>query len=129
MIRVMIRNQQQLPQVRLICSSRDCRREIYVGVQSKPLQLVSVATEGSDTLIPRGGRGRHRGFGPVVIRPAAFLVLGIDAELEDVFLGYTKVLEQLPGRVGKASRHLPPQIGRDSPNNLVKAGVRVLPVE
>jgi hypothetical protein len=39
------------------------------------------------------------------------------------------VLQQLPGRVGKAGRYLPPQIGRDSPDNLVKAGVRVLPLE
>jgi hypothetical protein len=125
----MIGNQQQLPQVRLICSSGNLGGEIYLRIQGQALQLLTVATESSDTLIP-GKRGRRgSGFGPVVIRPAPFLVRRIDAELQNVVLGDAKVLEQLPGRVGKACRDLSPETGGESRDNLVEAGMRVVPIE
>jgi hypothetical protein len=125
----MVCNQQQLPQVGLICARRNLRGEIYIGIQGEPLQLVSVPSECSDTLVPCVGRRRGGGFGPVVVGPAAFLVLRVDAELQNVFLGDAKVLQQLPGRVGKTRRCLPPKIGRESGDDLVEVGVRVSPVE
>jgi hypothetical protein len=126
---IMVCYQQQLPQIRLICAGRNLRGEIYIAIQGEPLQLVSVSTECSDTLIPRVGRRRGGGFGPVVVRPAAFLVLRVDAKMQDVFLGDAEVLQQLPGRVGKTCGYLPPKIGRESGDNLVEVDVRVSPVE
>ena len=129
MVRSMVRHQQQLPQVRLICSSRNFSGQIYFGIQGLPLQGFAVATERGDTFIPGSRRRWGSGLRPVIIRPAAFLVLGLDAELQDVFLGDAKVLEQLPGRVGKTRGNLPAKVGRKSGNNLVEAGMCVLPVE
>jgi hypothetical protein len=129
MVCIMVGHQQQLPQVRLVCAGRNLPGEVYTGIQSEPLQLVSVSTECSDTLIPRVGRRRGGGFGPVVVRPAAFLVLRVDAKMQDVFLGDAEVLQQLPGRVGKTCGYLPPKIGRESGDNLVEVDVRVSPVE
>jgi len=94
-----------------------------------PLQLLSVTTESGDTPIPCVGRRRGRGLRPIVIRPAALPVLGIGAELRDILLGDAKVLEQLPDGVGKSQGYLSPKMGRKTGDNLVEAGMRVVPVE
>ena len=62
-------------------------------------------------------------------RTAAFLVLGTGAELQDILLGDAKVLEQLPDGVGKTQGYLSPKMGRKTGDNLVEAGMHVVPVE
>jgi len=68
--------------------------------------------------------------GPVVVRPLHGVdVLGIHAEVEDVFLRDAQVLEQLPHAVLESIRARPALVRRHVFERIVQADVRLLPVE
>src|SRR5690606_29924363 len=67
--------------------------------------------------------------GPVISRPLPFLVRRIDAELENVALGQSQMLEKLPERMWMIRRAHAPRFLRHAVEHLLEAGVRVLPAE
>ena len=105
MIRVVVGEQQQCAQVGLLLvPGRNARIQIP-GVAGDLFHLLAIAREGGDAGVPRPAVGRRRVLRPVVVGPlAAVDVLGVDAEIEDVFLRDAHVLEQLPGGVIEAGR-------------------------
>src|SRR6267154_2253146 len=70
----------------------------------------------------RAGRGLR--LGPIALRPFWRLVFRVAAELENIPLGQTKVLEDHPGRMRQCMGFHTEQFLWHVFNSIVKAGVR-----
>ena len=127
-VRVVIAHQQQLAQVRLGGSVGDAGEEVG-SVFGQLLQLVPVAAERGDALVPgfRGRRGRR--WRPVICGKGQLDVSGVPAEIEDVVLRPPQVLEDLPRGVGEPLGHHAADRGADAVDRRVEAGVGLIPVE
>ena len=123
----MVGDEQQLPQVRLPGPMRNAREEVHILVQSQRRQRLLVLPEGRDAPGHRACRGPDRFLGPIVLRPARLGVAGVPAEVEDVALRQSQVLQELPERIGQPGSRRAPLVGRDAVHDLVYPGVRVFP--
>ena len=97
------------------------------GIFDKSDEVLLVAVDGSDGLIPgmRGGRfGRLR---PVVLRPTNGVVTtgGRCGEVKNVALGDAKVLQKLPGRVGEIRWNGAAEVGGKILDSIVEGGMRL----
>lgn len=129
MVRRMIGDEKELTQVGLTLTGWNRREKIYPGVQRQLLQCLAVLLDRGHTLVPRFGRRWRRALGPVIGRPVELFVRGIATELQNVMLGQPNVFQQLPGRVGEATRHFSPKVRPKSGDSLLEADVSVLPIQ
>src|SRR5439155_23261100 len=72
---------------------------------------------------------RGAGRRPVVVGPVGLGIVRIAAELENIVLRETQMLDELPRRVRQPRRPAPPQLRWQSRHRLVEADMRLLPVE
>src|SRR5438034_761404 len=98
-IRVVIEHEYQLAQIRLARAVRDLREQIHLRVGGQPLQRSQIAAKRRDAGVPRRAIGRRLAARPIMFRPLRLRVLRVAAELEDVELRQSKVLEELPWRI------------------------------
>src|SRR5262245_1855178 len=86
-IRIVIDDQQQLTEKSLAAAVRNLCLEIDAGIGGEPLQTLSIGDELANRVLPVGVRRGRRRLRPVVVRPfLVFLVVRVDAEVEDVAL-------------------------------------------
>jgi hypothetical protein len=129
MIGRMIRDEEELAQVGLAVASWNSCEEIYAGVQGQLLQGLAILPGGRHALVPGVCGWWRDALRPVVVGPVELLIGWIPAELENVILGQTDVLQQLPGRVGEAVRCLSSKIRRKPGDDLLETNVRILPIQ
>lgn len=97
----MVRDKHSFPQQRLSLAVLKCFKEIRSRVDNKRSHTQEIAdnlTYRSVPILFATFSGR-----PVIVWKYHLLVIWIDAEVENVPLRQSNVLEQLPGRVRKAS--------------------------
>ena len=108
-------------QIGLSSSAGDLRREIQLALGGEALERHSILLPSGDALVPRLlGRRRSRGW-PIAVRPfELFLVVRIHDEIEQVVLGDSNVLEQLPHRVRETGRSLAAELWGKSPDRVLQ---------
>src|ERR1043166_5600394 len=85
--------------------------------------------EGLDALLPFDGISRGRVLGPVFARPFRLLIFRIPAEIEDVPLRDTHVLEQHPRRVWQTLRNFAAILCREVFYHLIECGMSMTAIE
>jgi hypothetical protein len=125
----MVSDQEELPQISLTLAVRNGSVEVEGWIGEKPDQRTPVGAESRDALPPRPRARRLRLLGPVVGRPLASAVPRVDAEIEDVGLGQSEVLQELPGGIGKAGGLDSAQARRYARYRPVETDVSILPSE
>src|SRR5438270_13391631 len=84
-----------------------------------------------NAFLPCGGVWRARSCRPVFVRPILFFIGAfiVTAEIEDIALGYSDVLENLPRAAFRPGRHNAPMFGLEPAHDLVKALVSLAAFE
>jgi len=81
---------------------RDCGEQILLLITHQCTHSVQIGQELAHASVPGFIAGRRVSLGPVAVREFWRLVLGIRAEVQDVPLANSHVLQQLPWSVGRA---------------------------
>src|SRR6185436_3827115 len=122
-------DQEKLAQVSLLVTGRNFREEIDSGIEGQLLQCLPILPDGRHALVPGSCRRWRGALGPVIDGPVELLVGWISAELQNVVLGNTDVLQQLPGRVGEAARRPTSKIRWQGGHDFLETRVGVLPIQ
>ena len=104
-VRIVVSHQQYFPQQRLARTMFEPRRQIRIRVGNQFFHGLRVFLELRHAGVPSGIIWRRFGARPVVVGPRLLFVVGIAAEIENVFLRDPQVLQQLP-RCVRRSRDL-----------------------
>lgn len=124
MIGIVIGHKQRLAQDGLASAPRNWCIEIGVRIGDQVLHRFQIGPEGRDAFVPSLDVRRLIVAWPVVVGKRQFLVFRIAAEVENVTLCDTHVLEQLPCRMRKFRRMLPAEFFRPVGNGSIEIGVR-----
>ncbi len=129
MIRVVIGDQQQLAKVGLSVAVWNSGEQVDTAIRGDALQRPAVGAEPRERRVPRLRILWPRRLGPVIVGPFLLAVPRIPAELEDVALRDTHVLDDVPDRVRAGRRHGAAEPRRHSAYRVIEGDMSTPPVQ
>src|SRR6266550_376061 len=126
----MIYRDEYRAQIRLIGTMRNFCGEIASRLSRELLQLVALATNLAETVLPHFVIDRVACWRPIVVRPFQILtVIRILEEIEEIVLCNPKVLNQIPWRVWQSFRPSSAKIHGQVFQRVVETEMSLLPIK
>jgi hypothetical protein len=103
--------------------------EIVGGIRDERPEFFEILVESGYGFVQSGIVGRGGFGGPVAFGPFRGDVAGVAREFEDVVLGDSQVLQELPGCMGGTSRLFAAEGGRQVLHGVIEGGVGVAAIQ